>query len=461
MKRPNLTPSSMPIMRIRSYGSVKRYASSEYKAIFETVLVGTFALVLLLAILLFISYWALHNTYVLGRIFICGGALLYLAITYRAWTKQRHLIASQLLIFFYYLIATLVMFGWGVDTTFSQLMLAITIVLAGIFIGANGVFITAGAAIIGMLIVQAAVSAHLAPWFNPSDHTSLGDVIGFGSLLTVLALITGFFDKRTQELHTEELNLNQELTKEKSTLERRVRSHTKEIEHLQLEQAEQLYRFAEIGQLSTLLLHDLSNHLTVLNIDLADLKREKGTTPAHIEESINHLEDSVKQASRHLQGKEQMHEFDVLKCIESSTKLPHYQDLKECISISAPPHRVHLYGDPLRLSHILFILIRNALESYPRNTPSRERTVTIELETNEDTISISVTDQGRGVPEAIRDQLFSPMISTKKGGLGIGLFIAKEITESYFGGMLQLGDVTKGTKFILTIPKQPTRHGAE
>ena len=274
-------------------------------------------------------------------------------------------------------------------------------------------------------------------------------------------LPTGFFDKRTQELHTEELNLNQELTKEKSTLERRVRSHTKEIEHLQLEQAEQLYRFAEIGQLSTLLLHDLSNHLTVLNIDLADLKREKGTTPAHIEESINHLEDSVKQASRHLQGKEQMHEFDVLKCIESSTKLPHYQDLKECISISAPPHRVHLYGDPLRLSHILFILIRNALESYPRNTPSRERTVTIELETNEDTISISVTDQGRGVPEAIRDQLFSPMISTKKGGLGIGLFIAKEITESYFGGMLQLGDVTKGTKFILTIPKQPTRHGAE
>lgn len=457
MKRPKLTPLSASFMRTRSDGSVQRYSSSEYKAIFETVLIGSFTLVAILVIPLFISYGVYGNTYVLGRIFICGGALLYLAMTYGAWARQRHLIASGALVLFYYLIAVIVMFGWGIDVTFAQLMLAVTIVLAGVFLGSRGVFVTTAAAILAMIVIQTAITTGNTPWLSQESHTNFGDIIGFGAPLAILALITGLFDRRTQELHTEELHINEELTKEKSSLEQRVRSHSIEIEHLQLEQAEQLYRFAEIGQLSTLLLHDLSNHLTVLNIDLADLKREKGGTAAHLEESINQIEKSVKQASRHLQGKEEMREFDVLTCIESSTKLPRYQELKESISVIAPSEHVRLYGDPLRLSHILYILIRNALEAYPRSTPTDKRAVSIHLEADTKTITIKVADHGRGIPKNIREQLFSPLISTKKGGLGIGLFIAKEITESYFGGTLRLNSDVKHTEFIITMPKRSAK----
>jgi len=444
-------------MRTRSDGSVQRYSSIEYKAIFETVLIGTLILVAILIVPLFISYGVYGNTYVLGRIFICAGALVYLAATHRAWKKQRHLIASCALVLFYYLIALLIMVGWGIDITFAQLMLAITIVLAGVFLGTRGVFVTTGLAILGMIVVQTAVVMGRAPWFSYGSNTSFGDIIGFGAPLATLGLITGLFDKRTQELHTEELHINEKLAREKSSLEQRVHSSSIEIEHLQLEQAEQLYRFAEIGQLSTLLLHDLSNHLTVLNIDLADLKREKGGTAAHLEESIHQIEKSVKQASRHLQGKEEMQDFDVLACIESSTKLPRYQELKDSITVTAPAEHVKLYGDPLRLNHILYILIRNALEAYPRSTPSDKRTVSIQLEATAKMIIIKVADHGRGIPKDIREQLFSPLISTKKGGLGIGLFIAKEITESYFGGTLRLNDDIKHTEFILTIPKRSAK----
>jgi len=118
---------------------------------------------------------------------------------------------------------------------------------------------------------------------------------------------------------------------------------------------------------------------------------------------------------------------------------------------------VKLYGDPLRLNHILYILIRNALEAYPRSTPSDKRTVSIQLEATAKMIIIKVADHGRGIPKDIREQLFSPLISTKKGGLGIGLFIAKEITESYFGGTLRLNDDIKHTEFILTIPKRSAK----
>lgn len=453
MKRPHFTPLSASIMRTRSDGSVQRYSSIEYKAIFETVLIGSFTLVAILIIPLFISYGVYGNTYVLGRIFICGGALLYLGLTFAAWIRRRHLAASCALVLFYYLIATLIMFGWGIDVTFAQLMLAVTIVLAGVFLGTRGVFITAAAAILGMVAVQTTITFGSGPWLADA-HTNYGDIIGFGAPLSILALITGLFDKRTQELHTEEIHINEALTKEKSSLEQRVRSHSIEIEHLQLEQAEQLYRFAEIGQLSALLLHDLSNHLTVLNIDLEDLKREKGSTAARLEESISQIEKSIKQASQHLQGKEEMQEFDVLKCVESSTRLPRYQDLKKSISIAAPSEPVLQYGDPLRLNHILYILIRNALEAYPRSTPSDQRTVKITLETTDDVIAIRVADYGRGIPKNVREQLFSPLVSSKKGGLGIGLFIAKEITESYFGGTLVLNDDTTHTEFVLSMPKR-------
>jgi signal transduction histidine kinase len=161
----------------------------------------------------------------------------------------------------------------------------------------------------------------------------------------------------------------------------------------------------------------------------------------------------VRKASRHLQLTDGTKEFDVLKCIESSTKLPLYREYENSITITAPKkQRVLLYGEPLRLSHILFILIRNAFESYIPSTSPEKRMVFIKLEASDDTMIIRVIDHGRGIPEETRKELFNPVRSKKKGGLGIGLFLAKEITESHFNGTLRLNKNVQHTEFILTIP---------
>lgn len=451
--KPNLITRS--IIKLRLSGAAQRYSSNEYKAIFETVVIGTFALVAILAVLLFYSYWVLNNTQVLGRIFICAAALLYLSVTYSAWAKEHHMAASRLIIILYYTVAVLVMFGWGVDTTFSQLMLAITIILTGVLLGARAVIIMTALSIVAMFAVQFAVSSGSAPWFNEGIlPTKFGDVIGYSALIGVLGLISALFDIRTQQLHIEEQQANELLIRQKGTLEKKVRIHSEQVEYLQLEKTEQLYKFAEVGQLSTLLLHDISNQLAILNIDLADLKRHssQGSTK-HIEESLVYIEDAVKQASRHLQLTEGAKNFDVLKCIESSTKLPLYREYENSIIITAPKkQRVLLYGEPLRLSHILFILIRNAFESYSSTTPKDKRMVFITLEASDDTMIIRIKDHGRGISEEAQKQLFNPVRSSKKGGLGIGLFLAKEITESHFNGTLRLNKNVEHTEFILTIP---------
>jgi signal transduction histidine kinase len=435
-------------MKLRLPSAGQRYSSKEYKAIFETVLIGSFALVAILSALLFVSYWVFHNTYVLDRILICGAALLYLSTTYAAWARKRYEIASNLLIFFYYTIAVIVMFGWGADTAFAHLMLAITIVLAGVLLGIRSILLTTFFSILGMVIAQIAISTGHTPWFDANaTATSFGDIAGYSTLLLVLGLISALFDKRTQELHAEEQHANE-------LLEQRVRVHSKEVEYLRLEKADQLYKFAEVGQLSALLLHDISNQLAVLNMDFADLKRQRNkATTKHLEESLTYIEEAVRNASQHLQLGEGIKEFDVLQCIKSSTEISRYREDKESIVINAPmKQQVLLYGEPLRLSHILFILIRNAFEAYDQKTPSKDRKVIIQLDASDKELTIRVIDHGRGIPKESYNKLFNPVFSAKKSGLGIGLFLAKKITESHFDGTLDFNKNVDHTEFILTIP---------
>jgi len=73
---------------------------------------------------------------------------------------------------------------------------------------------------------------------------------------------------------------------------------------------------------------------------------------------------------------------------------------------------------------------------------------------------VTVTDDGPGVPPEIRGQLFEPGASTKTGGWGIGLALARRIVEQQHGGRVSFhpGDNGKGSVFVLEFP--PT-HGAK
>src|SRR6185503_20621188 len=113
----------------------------------ESLFFGTLLLISIISILLFVSYFLLHNYYVISRIFVCGLALLYLAIIHSIWSRQHTSLASRLLIFFYFAIAGSVLYIWGIDAPFGILSFAIAIVLAGILLGARYTIYFAGLAI--------------------------------------------------------------------------------------------------------------------------------------------------------------------------------------------------------------------------------------------------------------------------------------------------------------------------
>lgn len=104
-------------------------------------------------------------------------------------------------------------------------------------------------------------------------------------------------------------------------------------------------------------------------------------------------------------------------------------------------------GDRIRLEQILVNLIQNALEAVKGRADPRIR---LTVETMGDTVTIAVEDTGPGIDPELRDTLFTPFVTGRTGGLGLGLAIARDLARE-FGGDLVLADSARGARFELRL----------
>jgi hypothetical protein len=101
-------------------------------------------------------------------------------------------------------------------------------------------------------------------------------------------------------------------------------------------------------------------------------------------------------------------------------------------------------------------LIKNACESIVQaNQP--KPLILIKVDELENSFLVSITDNGTGIPDEIKEKIFQPSFTTKVSGLsfglGLGLSIVKRIVESY-NGTIQVKSKPGETTFNITIPKQ-------
>jgi len=60
--------------------------------------------------------------------------------------------------------------------------------------------------------------------------------------------------------------------------------------------------------------------------------------------------------------------------------------------------------------------------------------------------TLEVTDEGPGIPEAVRDSLFEPFVTTRAAGIGLGLAVVKQVAEEH-GARLEFESSAAGTVF--------------
>jgi signal transduction histidine kinase len=67
---------------------------------------------------------------------------------------------------------------------------------------------------------------------------------------------------------------------------------------------------------------------------------------------------------------------------------------------------------------------------------------------------LRVSDQGRGIPDSVKDRLFEPFVTTKSGGSGLGLSIVHRAVEAHHGFVLVDADShAAGSRFTMILPK--------
>jgi signal transduction histidine kinase len=107
-----------------------------------------------------------------------------------------------------------------------------------------------------------------------------------------------------------------------------------------------------------------------------------------------------------------------------------------------------IFADREQIQSVVTNLVLNARDALGSGGRIQVRT-----ENREGRVVLSVTDNGCGMSQVfLRESLFRPFQSTKKKGLGIGLFQSRAIVQAHGGGMHVESEEGKGTTFLVSLP---------
>ncbi len=113
-----------------------------------------------------------------------------------------------------------------------------------------------------------------------------------------------------------------------------------------------------------------------------------------------------------------------------------------CAFAALPP----VSGDAGRLGQVFMNLLGNACAAIG------EGTVSLEAKEAKGKVVVRVHDEGPGLPELVRERLFEPFTSTRPGGTGLGLTIAKLLVDQHGGSIALVEPNRRGTTFEVRLP---------
>jgi len=293
-------------------------------------------------------------------------------------------------------------------------------------------------------------------------RTSIGEVIG-----TICS-----FSKQPQQYDGETISIielfaeraataidNHQLYQQQREFNEHLESEiTKQTVELRAAQAELIEheRLAAIGEFAAMIVHEIRNPLTTVQMGLSYFTKLDLPQPAQVRLSL--AMDEAKRLAHLLQeilsySKPQISQLSeinvdgfIQQLLVSLRAMPEAQGCSiEYFPLTSP---AWILGDPDKLKQVFINLIRNACEAVEAEEIIQWSVVNI----SEGHICISVQNGGSPIPEDVLPRLTQPFYSTKAEGTGLGLAIVKRIVETHNGELLIESSETKGTIFSVRLP---------
>jgi nitrogen fixation/metabolism regulation signal transduction histidine kinase len=115
-----------------------------------------------------------------------------------------------------------------------------------------------------------------------------------------------------------------------------------------------------------------------------------------------------------------------------------------------------IYADAELIRRVIVNLVDNAVEAVQHKGPDGHVAITTRLEANGQRVLMEVADNGRGIPDEMREHLFLPYFSTKETGMGLGLTFVKKILDDHDAGIRAENLSSGGCRFTVEFRKVKT-----
>lgn len=215
--------------------------------------------------------------------------------------------------------------------------------------------------------------------------------------------------------------------------------------------------FVALGEMSSAVAHSLRNPLATIrsSAELA-LEFDAGPAEKNIKDIIGQVDRMSKWVRELLQSLRPLNDdpepVNLVAALHESLVAFEQQIAKNQVQLAFRPQNTPMVlSQPVQLTQILNSLLANALEAMDKGG-----TLTISLEPVDNrSVSVVLSDTGKGMSEEQRTMAFRPFFTTKQGGLGVGLVLVKRIMERYGGGVTLDSREGEGTSVRLAFQRVP------
>ncbi|MBX3531965.1 MAG: PAS domain S-box protein [Rhizobiaceae bacterium] len=224
-----------------------------------------------------------------------------------------------------------------------------------------------------------------------------------------------------------------------------------------------LARLNELGEMASTLAHELNQPLSTIanysqggvrmlrdapepiSVRLREALGEIAAQSLRAGQIIRHLREFV------MRGETEQAPEDIRKLVEEAGALALVGSREQGVRtvFEFAPGADMVVADRVQIQQVLTNLMRNAMEAM-LNVQRRE--LTVSTRPDGEFVAIEVADTGPGIPDEIAERLFRPFVTTKSGGMGIGLSISRRIIQSHGGDITVTRNGNGGATFRFTLP---------